>query len=79
MSRRSTDADRGSAFAMLSAALAAALVLGSIGVAPIIGSAGFEATILASIAGLVVASLVAIADPLLGARRPTAEPGVAPG
>ena len=79
MSRRSTDADRGSAFAMLSAALAAALVLGSIGVAPIIGSAGFEATILASIAGLVVASLVAIADPLLGARRSTAEPGVAPG
>ena len=46
ISRRSTDADRGSAFAMLSAALAAALVLGSIGAAPIIASAGFEATIL---------------------------------
>jgi predicted MFS family arabinose efflux permease len=63
ISRRSTDADRGSAFAMISAALAAALVLGSIGVVPIIASAGFEATILASIVGLVVASAVALADP----------------
>ena len=68
MSRRSTDADRGSAFAMLSASLAAALVLGSIGAAPIIASAGFEATILASIAGLVVATLVALVDPKLGSR-----------
>jgi MFS family permease len=83
MSRRSSDADRGSAFAMVSAALAAALVLGSIGAAPIIGSAGFEATILASIAGLVLATIVALADPLLGSRagggRPTAEIGAAPG
>ena len=69
MSRRSTDADRGSAFAMLSASLAAALVLGSIGASPIIASAGFEATILASIAGLVIATIVALADPLLGSRR----------
>jgi MFS family permease len=68
MSRRSTDADRGSAFAMLSASLAAALVLGSIGAAPIIASAGFEATILASIGGLVVATLVALVDPKLGSR-----------
>ena len=52
ISRRSTDADRGSAFAMISAALAGALVLGSIGVVPIIASAGFEATILATIVGL---------------------------
>jgi MFS family permease len=69
MSRRSTDADRGSAFAMLSAALAGGLVLGSIGAAPIIGSAGFAATILASIAGLFVATLVVLLDPLLGSRR----------
>jgi MFS family permease len=62
ISRRSTDADRGSAFAMLSAALAAALVLGSIGAAPIIALAGFEATILATIVGLVLASVVALAD-----------------
>ncbi len=62
ISRRSTDADRGSAFSMISAALAGALVLGSIGVVPIIASAGFEATILASIAGLALASVVAVAD-----------------
>jgi len=63
ISRRSTDADRGSAFAMISAALAAALVLGSIGAAPIIASAGFEATILVTIAGLAAAAVVAMADP----------------
>ncbi len=63
ISRRSTDADRGSGFAMISAALAGALVLGSIGVAPIIASAGFEATILATIVGLVLAGIVALADP----------------
>ncbi len=65
ISRRSTDADRGSAFAMLSAALAGALVLGSIGAAPIIASAGFEATILATIVGLACAAVVALADPRL--------------
>ncbi len=62
ISRRSTDADRGSAFAMFSAALASALVLGSIGVVPIIASVGFEATILATIVGLVLAALVALVD-----------------
>lgn len=67
MSRRSTDADRGSAFAMVSAALAGALVLGSIGAAPIIASAGFEATILATIVGLACATVVALADPRLAA------------
>jgi len=66
ISRRSTDADRGSAFAMISAALAAALVLGSIGAAPIIASAGFEATILVTILGLAAAAVVALADPGLG-------------
>jgi hypothetical protein len=48
---------------MISAALAAALVLGSIGAAPIIASAGFEATILVTIAGLAAATVVAMADP----------------
>ena len=62
ISRRSTDADRGSAFAMFSAALAGALVLGSIGVVPIIASVGFEATILATIVGLVLAAIVALVD-----------------
>jgi MFS family permease len=68
ISRRSTDADRGSGFAMISAALAGALVLGSIGTAPIIATAGFEATILATIVGLVLAVIVALADPGLAPR-----------
>lgn len=72
ISRRSMDADRGSAFALISAALAGALVLGSIGVAPIIVTAGFEATIMATIVGLALATLVALADPGLAgpARAP---------
>ena len=74
ISRRSTDADRGSAFAMISAALAGALVLGSIGGAPIIALAGFEATILATIAGLVVASLVALGDAGLGSPAQSRQP-----
>jgi MFS family permease len=71
LSHRSTDADRGSAFAMLSAALAGALVLGSIGAAPIIATAGFEATILATILGLFLATLVALADRGLATGRGT--------
>lgn len=77
LSRRSTEADRGSAFAMMSAALAGALVLGSVGVSPIIGTAGFEATIVASIGGLVAASLLALVDPLLRRRGPAQVPPVA--
>jgi MFS family permease len=73
ISRRSTDADRGSAFALISAALAAALVLGSIGAAPIIASAGFEATILVTILGLAAATVVALADPGLAASAASRE------
>ena len=62
MSRRSSESDRGSAFAMLSAALAAALVLGSIGAAPIVALAGFETAILVTIIGLALATLVALTD-----------------
>lgn len=65
LARRSSDEDRGSAFSMFSAALAGALVLGSLGAVPIIASAGFEATILATIAGLALAAAVVVAD-----RRP---------
>ena len=71
LSRRSGDADRGSAFALFSASLAAALVLGSIGAAPLVAAAGFEAVILASAGGLVLAAIVALSDPYLrvGAER----------
>jgi MFS family permease len=73
ISRRSTDADRGSAFALISAALAAALVVGSIGTAPIIASAGFETTILVTILGLAAATVVALADPGLAASAASRE------
>jgi DHA1 family multidrug resistance protein-like MFS transporter len=62
LSRRSGDADRGSAFSLFSAALAAALVVGSIGAAPIIETVGFEVALLAGLAAVVGAAFVAAAD-----------------
>jgi predicted MFS family arabinose efflux permease len=78
MSRRSADADRGSAFALLSAANASALAIGSIGGALIVGVAGFEAALLATLGGLLGAAVVAARDAAL--RRSavaTAEPSAA--
>ncbi|HEU0234995.1 MAG TPA: MFS transporter [Candidatus Limnocylindrales bacterium] len=74
LSRRSDDADRGSAFSLFSAALAGALSIGSIGGAPIVGAYGFEAALLATLAGLAVAAIVTAADRGLQ-RRPTSAPG----
>jgi MFS family permease len=71
LSRRSSEADRGSAFSLFSGALAAALVLGSIGAAPLVAAAGFEAAIAASIAGLGLAAVVALGDPALRKARGT--------
>ena len=62
LSRRSGDADRGSAFSLLSAANATALALGSIGGALIVALAGFEVALLATLIGLVGAGLVATRD-----------------
>ena len=62
LSRRSADADRGSAFSLFSAALATALVIGSIGAAPIIATVGFEAALLAGLVAVVGAAGVAAAD-----------------
>jgi MFS family permease len=72
LSHRANDADRGSAFALYSGALAGALVLGSIGAAPIVAVAGFEAAIAASIVGLASAAALTLTDPGLaraGAQR----------
>lgn len=76
ISRRSDDADRGSAFALFSAALAGALSLGSVGGAPIVGLAGFEAAIGAGIVALGAAALVSVADGRL-AQRPRPQPELA--
>ena len=69
LSRRSAEADRGSAFSLFSSSLAGALVLGSVGAAPIVAAAGFEAAILATLGGLFLAALVALSDPPLRQGR----------
>ena len=68
LSRLSADADRGSAFSLFSAALATALVIGSIGAAPIIDTVGFEVAMLAGLVAVVGAAAVAAADRGLRAR-----------
>ncbi len=70
MSRRSLDADRGSAFSLFSAANAGALATGSIGGAIVVGTLGFAAAMIATLTGLVGAALVAILDHGLQARPP---------
>jgi MFS family permease len=67
LSRRSSDADRGSAFSSFSAALASALVIGSIGGAPVVETLGFEVALWIGCAAVGVGILVALADPRLRA------------
>ena len=62
LSRRSGDADRGSAFSLFSAALAAALVVGSIGGAPVVAISGFEAALLLTLTGIAGAAAVSLSD-----------------
>ena len=62
LSRRSGDADRGSAFSLFSAALAAALVIGSIGGAPIVATFGFEAALLVTLVGIAGAAAITLWD-----------------
>lgn len=71
LSRRSDDADRGSAFSLLSASLAAALGLGSLGAAPLLAVAGFEAAAVVSLAGIGAAAVVALADRRLALPAPS--------
>jgi predicted MFS family arabinose efflux permease len=68
LSRRSGDADRGSAFSLFSAALAVALVIGSIGGAPLVATFGFETTMLVTLLGIAGAAVVTISDRGLRAR-----------
>jgi predicted MFS family arabinose efflux permease len=69
LSRRSADADRGSAFSLFSAALASALVVGSIGAAPVIDTVGFAGALVAGLAGIGGAAIIAAADRGLRAPR----------
>ena len=62
LSRRSSRADRGSAFAMFAVATGAANALGSIGGAPIIEAAGFTTALGAGMAAVGLAGVVTVAD-----------------
>ncbi len=70
ISRRSRDADRGSAFSLFSAANAGALAIGSIGGAIVLDAFGFEGAMLATLAGVAGAALLAVLDRGLR-QRPT--------
>jgi predicted MFS family arabinose efflux permease len=67
LTNRSTDADRGSAFALFNAMFAAGLALGSIGTAPFVDQVGFAT--LMSIALVAVAGAVAVAVADRGLRQ----------
>jgi MFS family permease len=73
LSRRSRDADRGSAFSMFSAANATALAFGSIGGAFVVDRFGFGTAMIATLIGVLAAAAVATADS--GLRR---QPGAIP-
>jgi MFS family permease len=68
LSRRSGDADRGSAFSLFSAALAVALAVGSIGGAPLVATFGFEVALLATLAGIGGAAVITLWDAGLRGR-----------
>ena len=69
LSHRSTDADRGSAFALFSAALALAMALGSIGAAPIVAAMGLSAALVVGILLIFVAIGLTLSDPTLRRRH----------
>ena len=76
LSRRSTDADRGSAFALLSGGLATAMALGSIGGAPMVALVGLSTALVAGIALIGVSMALAVSDPLMARTGRSQAPGV---
>lgn len=70
MTARSSDADRGSAFALFSASFSASLALGTIGTAPLIGPLGFATLLAIALGALALAAVVAFLDD--GLRGPVA-------
>lgn len=65
LNRRSDEADRGSAFALYSGALAGAISLGSIGGAPIVAALGLSAALAAGITLILLSLVPTLADPSL--------------
>jgi predicted MFS family arabinose efflux permease len=70
LSRRSRDADRGSAFSLFSAANATALAIGSIGGALVVATLGFEIAMVATLTAIVTAAIVTASDPRLRSLPP---------
>lgn len=81
LSRRSSDADRGTAFALFSVAFAMGLALGSIGGAPLVALGGFGPAMLVGIGGVVAAGVLALVDRSMapGAPRPPEHPAAVAG
>jgi DHA1 family 2-module integral membrane pump EmrD-like MFS transporter len=68
LSHRSTDADRGSAFALFSGSLATAMALGSIGGAPVVAVLGLSAALVVGILLILVSIGLTLSDPSLRRR-----------
>ena len=66
LSRRSSDADRGSAFSLFSGGMAAAMTLGSIGGAPVVATLGLSAALAMGMALIAVSMALTIADRVAG-------------
>lgn len=62
LTERSSDADRGSAFALFSATFSAGIAIGTIGTAPLVETVGFATLLAAAFGALVVSAIVAFAD-----------------
>jgi MFS family permease len=62
LTRRSNDADRGSAFALFSACFAGAIALGSLGAAPVIPVVGYETLLAATIGAIAIGMVIALVD-----------------
>jgi MFS family permease len=77
LSRRSTDADRGSAFALFSGGLAAAMTLGSIGGAPIVAVFGLSAALAVGVVLIVGSIALTLRDSSLRGYGPGAGSGAA--
>jgi MFS family permease len=78
LSHRSSDADRGSAFALYTGALATAMTLGSIGGAPVVALFGLSAALVLGIVLILVSIVLTLLDPSLRTTRPM-EPAVPTG
>jgi MFS family permease len=77
LSNRSTDAVRGSAFALFSVAFSLGIAAGSLGFVPIIETVGFEFALTCGLIALLAAGAITLADPSFRTERPLAAQGSA--